>query len=56
MSSNIPLINSTEDKNQDQKIAQTKVPSLYKSGSTSETLTEQTEKLDSKKEICTFIG
>ena len=48
MSSNIPLMNSTDDKNQDQKIAQTKVPSLDKFGSASKTLTEHTEKLDSK--------
>ena len=53
---NIPLINSTEDKNQDQEMAQNKVPSLDKSGSASKTVTEQTEKLESKKNICTFIG
>ena len=49
MSSNIPLMNSTEDKNQDRKMAQNKVPSLDKSGSASKTETEVTEKLDSKK-------
>ena len=48
MSSNIPLMNPTEDKNQDEKIAQTKVPSLDKFGSASKTLTEHTEKLYSK--------
>ena len=42
MSSNIPLMNSTEDKNQDQKMSHTKVPSLDKSGSTSKTETERT--------------
>ena len=42
-------MNPTEDKNQDQKMAQTKVPSLDKSGFASKTLIEQTEKLDSKK-------
>ena len=40
MSSNIPLVNPTEDKNQDQEMAQTKVPSLEKSGSASKTITE----------------
>ena len=49
MYSNIPLMNSTEDKNQDQEMAQNKVPSLDKSGSASKTETEHTEKLDSKK-------
>ena len=49
MYSNIRLMNSTEDKNKDQEMAQNKVPSLDKSGSASETETEQTEKLDSKK-------
>ena len=49
MSSNIPLINSTEDKNQDEDMAQNKVPSLDKSGSASKTETEHTEKLDTKK-------
>ena len=39
ISSNIPLMNSTEDKNQDQEMAQNKVPSLDKSGSTSKTET-----------------
>ena len=49
MSYIIPLMNSIEDKNQDQKMAQTKVPSLDKLGSDLKTLIEQTEKLDSKK-------
>ena len=49
MSSNILLINSTEDKNQDQEMAQNKVPSLDKSGSASKTETEHTQNLDSKK-------
>ena len=49
MSSTIPLMNSREDKNQDQKMAHTKVHSLDKQGSSSKTLTEQTEKLDGKK-------
>ena len=49
MSSNITLMNSTEDKNLDQEMAQNKVPSLDKSGSASKNITEQTEKLDSKK-------
>ena len=49
MSSNISLMDSTEDNNQKQKMAQTKVPSLDKSGSASKTVTEKTEKLDSKK-------
>ena len=46
MSSNIPLMNSTKDKNEDQEMAQNKVPSLDKSGSDSKTVIEQTEKLD----------
>ena len=49
MSYNTPLMDSTEDNNQEQKMAQTKVPSLDKSGSASKTVTEKTEKLDSKK-------
>ena len=53
MSSNTPLMDSTEEKNQDQKMAQTKVPSLDKSGSSSKTVTEQKEKLDSKK--CLYL-
>ena len=48
MSSNIALMNSTEDKNQNQEMAQTKVPSLDRSGSASKNGTEQTEKLNSK--------
>ena len=56
MSSNIPLTHSTGDKNQDQKMAQTKVPSLDKSGSALETLTEHTEKLDSKKIYVPSLG
>ena len=51
MSSNIPFMNTTEDKNQDQEMAQTKVPSLDKSGSASKTETEHTEKLDTKKDL-----
>ena len=49
MFSNTPLIDSTEDNNQEQKMAQTKVPSLDKSGSASKTVTEKREKLDGKK-------
>ena len=49
MSSNIPLMNPTEDKIQDKYMAQNKVPSLDKSGSASKTETEHTEKLDTKK-------
>ena len=48
MSSNITLMDSTEDNNQEQKMAQTKVPSLDKSVSASKTVTEKTEKLESK--------
>ena len=51
MSSNIPLMNPTEDKNQDKDMAQNKVPSLDKSGSASKTETEHTEKLDTKKNL-----
>ena len=47
MSSNIPLMDSMEDKNQDQEMAQNKVPSLDKSGSALKTETEHTEKLES---------
>ena len=49
MSSNTPLINSTEYKNQYQEIKQNKAPSLDKSGYASKTKTELTEKHDSKK-------
>ena len=42
-------MNLLEDKNQDQEMAENKVPSLDKSDSTSKNETEQTEKLDSKK-------
>ena len=49
MSSNIPLMDPTEDKNQDEEMAQNKVPSLDKSGSASKTETEHTYKLDTKK-------
>ena len=49
MSSNIPLMNPTEDKNQDEDMAQNKAPSLDKSGSAQKTETEHTEKLDAKK-------
>ena len=41
-------MDSIEDKNQEQKMAQTKVPSLDKSESASKAITEKTEKLDSK--------
>ena len=40
MYSNFPLMNSIEDNNQDQETAQNKVPSFYKSGSASKTVTE----------------
>ena len=46
---NIPFINPTEDKNQEEEMAQNKVPSLDKSGSASKTETEHTNKLDTKK-------
>ena len=49
MSSNIPLMDSTEDINKDQEMAQNKVPSLDKSGSALKTKTEQKQKLDIKK-------
>ena len=49
MSYSTPLMNSTEDNNQEQKMAKTKVPSVHKLGSASKTVTEQTEKLESKK-------
>ena len=49
MSSNIPLVDSTEVNNQEQKMAQTKMPLLDKSGSALKTVAEKTEKLDSKK-------
>ena len=42
-------MNPTEDKNQDEDMAQNKAPSLDKSGSSSKTETEHTEKLDTKK-------
>ena len=48
MSSNTPLMDSTEDNNQEQNISKTKVPSEDKQGSAS-TVTEKIEKLDSKK-------
>ena len=48
MSSNTPLMNSTEDKNQDQEMAQNKVPSLDKSGSASKNETEHTNILDTR--------
>ena len=51
MSSNIPLTHSTEDKNQDQKMAQTKVPSLDKSGSASKTVTEKQRNQIVKKDL-----
>ena len=46
---NIPFINPTEDKNQEEEMAQNKVPSLDKSGSASKTETEHTDKLDTNK-------
>ena len=49
MSSNIPLINPTEDKIQDEDMAQNKVPSLDKFWYAPKTETEHTEKLDTKK-------
>ena len=49
MSSNIPLMDSMEDKNQDQEMAHNKVPLLDKSESASKTETEITEKQNSKK-------
>ena len=49
MSYNIPLMNPTEDKIQDEDMVQNKVPSLDKSGSASKTETKHTEKLDNKK-------
>ena len=55
MSSNIPLMELTEDNNQEQKMAQTKVPSLDKLGSASKNVTERTEKLDSKKRSVTSL-
>ena len=51
MYSNIPLMNPTEDKIQDEYMAQNKVSSLDKSGSASKTETEHTEKLDTKKNL-----
>ena len=42
-------MDSTEDNNQEQKMAQTKVHSLDKPGSAWKTVTEKTEKLDGKK-------
>ena len=48
MSSNIPLMNPTEDKIEYKDMAQNKVPSLDKSGSASKSETEHTEKLDTK--------
>ena len=49
MSSNIPLMNTTEYKIQDKDMAHNKVPSLDKSESASKTETEHTEKLDTKR-------
>ena len=48
MSSNTPLMDSTEDNNQEQIMAKTKVPSEDKTGSAS-TVTGKTEKLNIKK-------
>ena len=56
MSYNIPLVDSTKDNNQEQKMAQTRVPSLDKSGSASKTVIEKTEKLDSKKISVPSLG
>ena len=42
MSSNIPLMNPTEDKIQDEDMSQNRVPSLDKSGSATKTETEHT--------------
>ena len=55
MSSNKHLMDSTEYNNQEQKMTQTKVPSLDKSGYASKTVTEKTEKLDSKKRSVTSL-
>ena len=49
MFSNIPLMNLTEDKNQDEDMAHNKVTLLDKSRSASKTETEHTDKLDTKK-------
>ena len=49
VSSDTPFMDSTEDNNQEQKMAQTKLPSFDKQGSASKTVAEKTEKLDSKK-------
>ena len=54
MSSNIPLMNPTEDKIQDEDMAQNTVTSLDKSGSASKTDTKHTQKLDTKKYIFTI--
>ena len=51
---NIPLMNPTEDKNQDEDMAQNKVPSLDKSGSALKTETEVIEKLDSTKYLYNY--
>ena len=48
MSSNILLMNPTEDKNQDEDMAQNTAPSLDKSGSAQKTETKHTDKLDTK--------
>ena len=55
MSSNILLMNPTENKVQEKDMAQNKVPSLDKSGSASNTETEHTEKIHTKLEIFTII-
>ena len=51
MSSAIPLMNPTEDKNQDEDMSHNKPPSLDKSGSASKTETEHTDKLETKKSL-----
>ena len=48
-------MNPTEDTNQDEDMALNKLPSLDKSGSTSKTETEHTEKLDKNIYIFTII-
>ena len=50
MSSNTPLMESTEDNSQDKKMAKTKVPSENKSGSDS-TVTEKNREKEVKKDL-----
>ena len=54
MSSNVPLLDPTEDKIQDKEMAHNEVPSLDKSGSALKTETEHTEKIHTKKKIFTI--